>query len=94
MIKTVIIYILIIQFILYGGDNMDNSKGKYAWTVKVGEKGQLVIPKEARDVFNINPGDTLIILGDLEQGLAIPPKTAFEGIINQIFAGKMPKGDD
>lgn len=69
-------------------------KGKYAWTVKVGEKGQLVIPKEARDIFNINPGDTLIILGDIEQGLAIPPKTALAGIINQIFEGKMPKGDD
>lgn len=73
---------------------MDYPKGKYAWTVKVGEKGQLVIPKEAREVFNINPGDTLIILGDIEQGLAIPPKTALEGIINHIFKGKMPKGDD
>lgn len=72
---------------------MDSPKGKYAWTVKVGEKGQLVIPKEARDVFNINPGDTLIILGDIEQGLAIPPKAALTGIINRIFGGKMPKGD-
>ena len=36
---------------------MKHPEGKYAWTVKVGEKGQFVIPKEARDVFNINPGD-------------------------------------
>ncbi len=73
---------------------MDYPKGKYAWTVKVGEKGQLVIPKEARDVFNINPGDTLIILGDINQGLAIPPKAAFAGIIEGIFGGKIPKGDN
>lgn len=38
--------------------------GKFAWTVKVGEKGQIVIPMEARDVFGIVPGDTLILFGD------------------------------
>jgi len=50
---------------------MNRPKGKYAWTVKVGEKGQFVIPKEARDVFNIQPGDTLLLLGDEAQGIAI-----------------------
>lgn len=50
---------------------MNNPKGKYIWTAKVGEKGQIVIPKEARDVFNIKPGDTLILLGDEAQGIAI-----------------------
>lgn len=73
---------------------MDYPKGKYAWTVKVGEKGQFVIPKEAREVFDINPGDTLIVLGDIEQGIAIPPKAALTGMVNQIFGGKLPKGDD
>lgn len=57
-----------------------NPPGKYAWTVKVGEKGQFVIPKEARDVFNIQPGDTLIVLGDIERGLAILPKGALDAI--------------
>lgn len=38
---------------------MDKPVGKYAWTAKVGEKGQIVIPKEAREVFGIHPGDTL-----------------------------------
>ena len=66
-------------------------KGKYAWTVKVGEKGQFVIPKEAREVFHIEPGDTLIVLGDAEQGLAIPPKAAFAGLIESIFGGTIPK---
>lgn len=47
-------------------------KGKYMFgTVKVGERGQMVIPKEARELFDINPGDNLIILGDEERGLAI-----------------------
>ena len=48
--------------------------GKGAWTATVGAKGQIVIPKEARDMFGIKPGDTLVILGDIERGLAIPPK--------------------
>lgn len=60
-------------------------KGKYAWTVKVGERGQFVIPKEAREVFHIQPGDTLILLGDEEQGLAIPPKSALTGLFTRIF---------
>lgn len=62
--------------------------GKYAWTVKVGEKGQFVIPKEARDLFNIHPGDTLILLGDVERGIAIPPKAALDEIHRHIFEQK------
>ena len=53
---------------------MEKSTGRYAWTATVGTKGQIVIPKEAREIFNIQPGDTLIILADKEQGIAIPPK--------------------
>ena len=44
---------------------------KYIWTAKVGDKGQIVIPKEARDVFHINNGDTLILFGDINKGIAI-----------------------
>ena len=73
---------------------MDYPKGKYAWTVKVGEKGQFVIPKEARELFGINPGDRLIVLGDIHQGIAIPPKNAFAGLIQHVFGGDMPKGDE
>ncbi len=64
---------------------MTNHDGKYAWTVKVGEKGQFVIPKEARDLFEINPGDTLIVLGDINQGIAIPPKSTFNNLAKIIF---------
>ncbi|NLX82633.1 MAG: AbrB/MazE/SpoVT family DNA-binding domain-containing protein [Clostridiales bacterium] len=73
---------------------MNTPEGKYAWTVKVGEKGQFVIPKEARDVFNIRPGDTLIVLGDINQGIAIPPKTMFANLFDTIFSGKMPMEDE
>lgn len=60
---------------------------KYAWTVKVGEKGQIVIPKEAREVFGIKPGDTLIMLADEHQGIAIPPKNTFSKLMGLIFHG-------
>ena len=64
---------------------MPNPKGKYAWTVTVGEKGQIVIPKQAREVFDIHPGDTLIMLGDEKRGLALPPKPIFEAFTHVAF---------
>jgi AbrB family looped-hinge helix DNA binding protein len=73
---------------------MTELKGKYAWTVKVGEKGQFVIPKEAREIFNINPGDTLILLGDVERGIAIPPKSAFAKYTAEIFGDSIPQEVD
>ena len=73
---------------------MKHPEGKYAWTVKVGEKGQFVIPKEARDVFNINPGDTLIILADINKGIAIPPKNMFAHLMHTIFNQDKEKRDN
>lgn len=53
-------------------------KGKFVFgTVTVGERGQIVIPVKARRVFKINPGDTLMVLGDIQQGLALIPADAF-----------------
>ena len=60
---------------------MARPEGKYAWTVTVGTKGQIVLPKEARDVFDIKPGDTL----DKDQGMAIPPKNQFSDFFGKIF---------
>ena len=62
-------------------------QGKYAWTVSVGEKGQIVIPKQAREVFGIEPGDTLILLGDINRGIAIPPKSSFDTLSGIVFNG-------
>lgn len=67
---------------------MTAPKGKYAWTATVGEKGQIVIPKQARDIFEIKPGDTLLILGDEERGIAIPPKGAFAELFGVAFQEK------
>lgn len=61
---------------------------KYAWTVTVGEKGQIVIPKQARELFGITPGDTLLLLGDAAMGIAIPPKSEFDHLGERIFGGR------
>ena len=65
---------------------MANPKGKFAWTATVGEKGQIVIPKQARDLFDIKPGDTLILLGDVNRGIAIPPKKALNDFCHVAFS--------
>ena len=71
---------------------MNVPKGKYAWTATVGEKGQIVIPKQARELFGIKPGDVLLLLGDENRGIAIPPKDTFTHIFNKAF--REAQGDD
>jgi AbrB family looped-hinge helix DNA binding protein len=73
---------------------MKRPKGKYAWTVTVGEKGQIVIPKQARTVFGIHPGDTLVILGDEQKGLAIPPKGLFAQFAAAVFETQEDSEED
>ena len=46
-------------------------KDRFVVSVKVGEKGQIIVPKEAREMFNISPGDTLFFLGDKDRGIAL-----------------------
>lgn len=67
---------------------MKAPKGKYAWTATVGEKGQIVIPKQARELFGIRPGDTLLLLGDEQRGIAIPPAGAFAELFGAAFDEK------
>lgn len=69
---------------------MQPPKGKHLFgTVKVGEKGQIVIPKEAREIFGIQPGDNLVVLGDEASGLAIMKNEVFLAqIASAIFHGK------
>lgn len=54
-------------------------------TVKVGEKGQIVIPKDARAQFNIQPGDTLLVLGDDRHGLIVTRPDVIQDVAAQIL---------
>lgn len=55
-------------------------------TAKVGDRGQIVIPKEARELFNIRPGDTLLILGEEDTGLIVSRPELLSDLANQIFS--------
>ncbi|MDD3430339.1 MAG: AbrB/MazE/SpoVT family DNA-binding domain-containing protein [Oscillospiraceae bacterium] len=63
-------------------------KGKFMTTVKIGPKGQIVIPKEIREMFNLTPGDSLLFLADAEKGMALERLSVFNHIADVIFKGK------
>ena len=66
---------------------MQEKDGKYIFgVVKVGDKGQIVIPKDARKLYNINPGDALIMLGD-QKGIAMLKTEIFQDAIDQAMEG-------
>ena len=60
-------------------------KNKFVGIAKVGEKGQIVIPKDARDMFNINSGDYVVILCDRKKGMAIVKSDILENTIEKIM---------
>lgn len=58
-------------------------KGKHFFgTATVGERGQIVIPKKAREIFKIKPGDSVVIVGDEDRGLAIAPEKMIFQLLN------------
>ena len=60
-------------------------KDKYVGIAKVGEKGQIVIPAEARKMFDINPGDSIIVLCDKTKGIALVKSEVVEDLTDNIF---------
>ena len=62
-------------------------KDKFVGISKVGEKGQIVISKEIRDMFGIKPGDSVILLADKERGIAMLKSDALEDMTDSILGG-------
>ncbi len=60
-------------------------KNKYVGICKVGEKGQIVIPKEIRNMFDIKAGDSVIVLCDKEKGIALLKADAIESLTDQVL---------
>jgi len=66
---------------------MQENDGKYIFgVVKVGDKGQIVIPKDARNIYDIKPGDALIVLGD-QKGMAFLKTEVFQNVIDLAMEG-------
>ena len=66
---------------------MTENDGKYIFgVVKVGDKGQIVIPRDARKIYGIEPGDVLMLLGD-QKGMALLKTELFQAAINQAMEG-------
>ncbi len=71
-------------------NNMQEQDGKYIFgVVKVGDKGQIVIPRDARKLYDIKPGDALLLLGD-QKGMALLKTEIFQSAIDQVMEG-LPK---
>ncbi len=68
-------------------------KNKFIGISKVGEKGQIVIPKDARDMFGIKPGDSVIVLADKSKGIALLRSDAFEDITDSILGADKNDGN-
>ena len=60
-------------------------KEKYVGVCKVGEKGQIVIPKEARDMFGITAGDYVLVLCDKNRGMAVVKPDSFNDLADKVF---------
>ena len=66
---------------------MQDKEGKYLFgVVKVGDKGQIVIPRDARKIYDIKPGDSLMLLGD-QKGIAMLKTEIFQSMIDQTMEG-------
>ncbi|GII02069.1 AbrB/MazE/SpoVT family DNA-binding domain-containing protein [Planobispora takensis] len=68
--------------------------GKLAGTAKVGDRGQIVIPKDMREMFGIVPGDTLLLLADVERGIAVLRNDDFVHLAETVLDARKDRDDD
>lgn len=73
---------------------MNKEQDKFIWTTKLTSKGQIILPKQAREVFNLKEGDTLILLGDLQKGIAIAKYDDYLKFAEEIFKAKNGGNND
>ncbi|MFA5543835.1 MAG: AbrB/MazE/SpoVT family DNA-binding domain-containing protein [Bacilli bacterium] len=69
-------------------------KEKLLATAKVGEKGQIVIPRDIREMFDIKSGDTLLVLADKDRGIAIVSNDDYINFANSIFEAQSKENED
>ena len=69
-------------------------KGKFISTVTIGEKGQIVIPKAAREMFGLEPGDTIVLLADKKRGIALVQNDRMMSIAESVMKETFPDSND
>ncbi len=62
--------------------------------VRIGPKGQIVIPKEARDMFGLEPGDTLVLLADKKKGIALQTMESLSPVVRRVFEEENPEVEE
>ena len=73
---------------------MDRKERYYLSSVRLGPKRQIVIPKEARDMFGLQPGDTLVLLADKKKGLALQTAEKLNSMLKKVFAALPEEEED
>lgn len=69
-------------------------KGKFISTVTIGEKGQIVIPKAAREMFGLEPGDTIVLLADKKRGIALVQNDRMMSIAESVMKETFPDSNN
>ena len=73
---------------------MSRDERYFMSSVKIGPKGQIVIPKEVRDMFGLSPGDTLVLLADRKKGIALQTADKLNPLLRKTFAALPEEGDE
>lgn len=67
---------------------MGHLDDKFMSTVRLGPKGQIVIPKEVREMFGLQPGDSLVLLADRQRGIALQKSSFYARVVEAVFNGR------